>query len=360
MRFNSDHKSEIDEILKKLDIGAYMDREGIEYKPTSGSRGPQYNLEVCPCCGNDKWKVFLNQESGLGNCFHGDCEKKFNKFTFIRHHTGLAGKDLMEHIRSVGAEIGWRPARKSVIAVTTDVRNLKIPNSFDIPINGRNLAYLENRGITVDIAKYFHLRFCKKGLFVYEVEGMKRFMPFDMRVIIPVFDLDGTLVSFQGRDITGEAEKKYLFPPGFASTGEHLYNGHNVHNTERIVVGEGVFDIMAQKIALDQDPDLRDVVPVGTFGKHLSEGQLWKLLVLKERGVKEITFMWDGELKATDDAIASGIAAKGLGFKVRIAMLPKGKDPNEVSTEVVRAAFWGARELTMTNATKIAMMRRME
>lgn len=346
---------DISEILDKLDIEAYLDREGIDYKATYGSRGPQFNLRSCPFCGGDKWKVFINQETGLGNCFSGDCEKKFNKFSFIRASTGLSGNPLNEHIRAVGAEIGWRPPRKKSMAVTLDVKTLKIPHSYELPIVGRNLAYLENRGIGIDIAKYFHLHFCKKGLFKYQMDGRDLFMPFDMRIIIPVFDLDGNLVSFQGRDITGKAEKKYLFPPGFATTGEHLYNGHNVHRTERVVVGEGAFDIMACKIALDEDPELRDIVPIGTFGKHLSLNQLDKFMVLRERGVREVTFMWDGEIAATDDAIKAGQQVKGMGFDVRVALLPKDKDPNEVTREEVRKAYWCARKLTPSSAVKLAL-----
>jgi DNA primase len=97
---------------------------------------------------------------------------------------------------------------------------------------------------------------------------------YNRRVLIPIYDLDGKLVSFQGRDITGTAEKKYLFPPGYArATGEHLYNGHNViGRPSDVVVGEGAFDVIAIKVAFDADPTLRDVVPVGTFGKHLSHG----------------------------------------------------------------------------------------
>lgn len=351
------------EVLERLDIGAYLDREGIEYRETHGSSGAQYNLRECPCCGTAKWKVFLNVETGLGNCFSGSCNAHFNKFTFIRAHSGLDNSKTAAHIFQVAKEMGWRPPRKSTVAVTMSSKAIKLPYSLELPINGRNLAYLENRGITLDIAKYFHLRFCMKGLLSYEDQyGNTKFQDFSKRIIIPVFDLDGQLVSFQARDITGTAEKKYLFPNGFASTGVHLFNGHNVHNTTRIVVGEGVFDVAATKIALDGDADLRDVVPVGTFGKHLSYGseqsQLAKFIELQKRGVKEVTMMWDGELKATDDAIVAGEMLKGIGLNVKVAMLPAGKDPNEVPPEVVRAAFWKALPLTPANAVKIRMMRR--
>lgn len=349
---------EIFEILDKLDIEAYLDREGIDYRHAHGSSGAQLNLKTCPCCGGDKWKVFLSVESGLGNCFSGSCEMKFNKWKFIKAHTNLGGREMMEHIKAVGIEIGWRPPRKSVVAVHTDIKDLKLPHSFPLPIKGRNLAYLANRGISLDIAKYFHLRYCQKGLFKYRADERDRYVPFDQRIIIPIFDLDGTMVSFQGRDITGTAEKKYLFPNGFSSTGEHLYNGHNVHGTKRVVVGEGSFDVMAQKIALDEDPDLRDVVPVGTFGKHLSINQLEKFSLLKDRGVEEVTFMWDGELAATDAAIDAALQVRGLGLRARVAMLPEGCDPNEVPTEVVRRAYWSAKAISLSSAALLKMERR--
>lgn len=346
--------SEIREILDKFDLEYYLDREGIEFKETHGSRGMQLNLRTCPVCGGDKWKVFFNAESSLGNCFSGSCESKFNKYSFIKAHTGLDGKGLFEHIKLVGEELGWRPPRKKSVAVNIKTK-LVLPESYELPIGSKNLKYLTQRGIDADTTRYFNLRYSESGLFPYSFDGKNCYMDFSKRVIIPVFNLDGDLVSFQGRDITGTAEKKYLFPPGFASTGEHLFNGHNVHNTTRIVVGEGVFDVMAIKLALDADPDLRDVVPVGTFGKHVAEGQIQRFLTLKERGVTQITLMWDGELVALSDAIEAALKLRKYGFECRVARLPKDKDPNEVPAEVVRSAFWGATQIDMKSALRLKM-----
>lgn len=350
--------SKIGEILDKLEIDAYLDREGVEYRETRGSKGLQLNLRECPVCGGDKWKVFINAETGLGNCFSGSCEKKYNKYEFIKAHTGLAGRDLMTHIEQVGEEIGWRPPRKTAKTFKSDLKDLIIPKSIALPHEGRTLKYLEDRGINIEIAKYFRLRYCHKGYFKYMVGDEERFMPFHKRVIIPVYDEAGKMVSFQGRDITGEAEKKYLFPPGFASTGQYIFNAHNVTDAKCVVVGEGVFDVMALKIALDQDEGLRDVVPIGTFGKHISEEQLLVFEEFKNRGVERVTFMWDGEVKATDDAVDSALKVKALGLKVFIAFLPNGKDPNEVSADVVRACYYGAKELTATSAIAFKMKRR--
>ena len=125
-------------------------------------------------------------------------------------------------------------------------------------------------------------------------------------------------------------------------------------------MNEGVFDVMAAKYALDQEVDLRDVVPVGTFGKNLSDSnngddQIGELLRLKRRGLKKVTFMWDGEQKALDAAAKAGQKIVQYGFDVRIATLPKGKDPNEVVPKEVVLAYYGARPL---NARSILGLKR--
>jgi DNA primase len=352
---------ELQEALETIDMESWLDREGVKYKVTRGSRGTQLNIKECPCCGGSNWKVYLNAETGLGNCFSGDCEVKFNKWKFIQAHLGTATtRQVIEHVKEVAAEQGWQPRIRHTAAVQHDAE-LHLPESYELPIGEKNLKYLENRGITGEIARYFRLRFSKRGVFEYlDDYGRKMRQSYADRILIPIYDLDGTFVSFQGRDITGTADKKYLFPPGFASTGSYLYNGQNAIGAKRIVVGEGAFDVMALKIALDGDSALRDVVPVGSFGKHLSEGsensQLSKLIKLKEHGLREVTFMWDGEKKATQDAVKAALMVRGAGLVARIAFLPKDKDPNEVAPEVVRQAFWKAEVLSPTTAAKIKLL----
>lgn len=339
----------LEELLESIDFGAWLDREGIDYRERRGSSGPQFNLKECPFCGNEKWKVYVGQESGIGHCHR--CERNFGKWSFVKQYLGDPAnpKIVVDHLEQCAREQGWRAPRK--VAVATTLPELALPKSVALPVNGRNLRYLQNRGIFGDVARYFGLRYCHQGKFDKQ--------SYDRRVIIPVFDLDGNMVSFQGRDITGTSERKYLFPAGFASTGAHLYNGHNVHHTKRIVVGEGVFDVIALKCALDRDPQLRDVIPVGTFGKHMSHGdadsQQAKFLELKARGVEQVTFMWDSEPAALKAAIEAGNRLKSFGLVVRIALLPPGKDPNECDAETVCKTYWSADVLTNAIATKMRL-----
>jgi DNA primase len=360
--------NELQEILDTVDIGAYLDREGVRYRPTSGTRGPQYNVKDCPVCGNAKWKVYLNQASGLGNCFAGDhpAGENFTKWKFIAAHLGTSNAAVAEHIKAFAREQGWRPAR--VVSAPVKPTSWMMPASYELPLNGRNLPYLENRGVSSVYAKYFHLRYAPDGAFYrYQLGTDWHFQDYSRRILIPIFDLDGKLVTFQGRDTTGRAAQKYLFPPQLDASGAHLFNGLNViPGTKRVTVGEGAFDVAAIKIAFDQEADLRDVVPIGTFGKHLSAGdesgegkdQLGKFLKLKERGLEEITLMWDGEVSATDAAINAGMMLKPYGFKVRIAMLPPDRDPNEVTADVVRRAYYEATLLDLSSAVRLRMVRR--
>ena len=345
--------NEIREILDLLDMEYWLDREGLDYKVTEGSRGTQLNVKECPVCENSNWKVYLNAESGLGNCFAGDHPpgENFNKWSFIRATLrNNSTSQVFEHIKQVAKEQGWRPPRKKSMGTTAGT--FKLPRSVKLPYKGKNLKYLTNRNITDEITEYFSLSYCHRGFF--DVQD------FSNRIIIPIYDMEGTLKTFQGRDITGKSERKYLFPKGLPSSGTLIYNGHNVRNTTRVVVGEGVFDVMALKIAMDEQMELRDVIPVGTFGKHLSTGrsdedQLHRFIILYKRGVKEITFMWDSEKEAIKAAVDSGLLLKKIGFNVRIAILPKGRDPNEVPPSVVQDAFWKATFLNDQTAATLKL-----
>lgn len=350
----------IQEILDRIDIEYWLNREGMEYKVTRGKSGIQLNIKECPVCGNSNWKVYLNQDTGLGNCFHGDCEAKFSKWTFIKAGIGgnsLSNKNVVDHLKAVAQEQGWRPKVKSEIA-QVQLGDLKLPKGYSLPIKGKNLKYLSDRRLSIETCKEFDLKFCQKGWFAYiGPTGEKQYQNYSMRVIIPVKDLDGNLVSFQGRDITNKAEKKYLFPPGFASTGTYLFNGHNAYGCVDVVMGEGAFDAMAIYQAFLTDSSLKNVGVIASFGKHLSSGgvesQMNELLKLKEAGLTSITIMWDGEAQAILDAIEAALMIHSFGLTAKLAILPEGCDPNEVSENVVRDCYRHAIKITPLSAIKL-------
>lgn len=333
--------SELEELLDSLDMESYLDYAGMDYRTRPGSSGRQLNVKCCPTCGNSGWKVYINEGSGLGNCFAGGCSLgTFNKWKFIKAALGdPSNAQVVAHIKTAAMAMGWRPKRQSA-AVDYD-GEVQLPNSIPLPDGeGNNLDYLLRRGVTNELAEYFQLRYCHAGGYQIEYEGREIRQDYSGRVIIPVFDLDGKLRTFQGRDITGQREPKYQFPPGLPASGRFLYNGHNAHRAEELVVGEGAFDVIAIHAALQEDPALRQVAAVGTFGMHLSaEGQLDAFRALMGGRLKRVTLMWDSEKKALRGAIGASEKLRSIGLKTRIAVLPKDKDPNEVHPSVVRDAF---------------------
>lgn len=356
-------RDDAQELSDSLDLEQWLEREGISFKGTRGSSGPQLNICECPACGDRRWKTYLNAETGRGNCFK--CDTTFNKLSFIHRSLGSDPEDTsptgkrawaetFKNVRAALTEQGWRPRRVTEVAVEPGA--VELPNSFELPTpEGQNLVYLESRGITGELTRYFHLRYCGAGMFRYAREdGRKAFQTFDGRIIIPVYDLDGTMKTFQGRDVTGACEdgKKYLFPIGLPGTGRYLFNGQSAGLARRVCMGEGAFDVMAVKKAFDEEPSLRDVVPIGSFGKHLSYGsldgndQLGRFIQLKRGRLEEVTIMWDGEVKALAAALDAAELLRRIELRVRIALLPFEKDPNEVLSATVRETFQNARDYT--------------
>lgn len=338
---------ESEEIEEHLDLEFWLEREGHAFKPTRGVNGMQYQLRECPSCGDRRWRTYVNAETGKGNCFV--CSTVWmSKINFIHATMGLSWRETFQHLQEVLKEQGWRPKRKTTAGV--EFGKVVLPLSFPLPTaEGENLLYLEKRDVSGELAKFFHLRFCEEGWWNFKKEdGSTGGQNFAMRIIIPVFDLDGTLVTFQGRDITGDSPQKYLFPKELPGTGRFLYNGQNAIRAKRVLMAEGAFDVIAAKRALDEDVGLRDVVPVGSFGKHLSYGsmdgndQLGRFLQLRREGLQEVTIMYDGEQAALIAALDAAKLLHRLGLRVRIALLPFERDPNEVLPEVVRQAFYRA------------------
>lgn len=338
-----------------------LDHHGIEYRgPVSGRSGPQFNIKSCPRCGTSDWKVYLGEDTGLGNCFK--CGP-YNMWSFVK---ALLGTDDSKTIGKSFDEIaglgGWKPKRreKRISAPALDGA-VKLPNSIELPTpDGRTLPYLVERNISNDLARYFGLRYCHDGAFFYNDEaGEKRRTVFSGRILIPIWDLDRTLVTFQGRALpTLETDRKYLFPKRLPGTARFLYNGHNAVGASHIAMGEGAFDVIATKAALDQDHTMRSIIPVGSFGKNLTltgEGpnQLTALLALRDAGLKIITIIWDGTPDALTAALNAAEQLTRYGFAMRIAFLPKGCDPNEVEPHVVRYAIANARSYSRSLAMKI-------
>lgn len=356
-------RTELAELLDNFDIESWLDTEGIEYKVTHGRSGTQLNVKCCPVCGNNKSKVYLNAETGLGSCFAGDHPpgENYNKIKFVQAHLGTASaREAILAIKAFVEGSVWQPKREHSEPSHRVQAEVNMPISVAIPINGHNLKYLADRNIDIRTAEHFGLRYCGKGRYEYVWQGKQSWQDYSGRILIPICDINGKQFSFQGRDITGTKERKYLFPPMAATTGQSLYNAHRAKGVSRVVVGEGAFDVMAIWQAIRDVPALSDIVPVATFGKKLTESvdgqdQVSQFIELRRLGLKEVTFMWDSEPRALLSALDAAAILRKLGLTVKLAVLPSGCDPNEVDAEIVRKALTTAFAVTLPVELKLRL-----
>lgn len=344
-----------EEVIGKVDPEQYLDHMGVDYRITHGGSGKQLNIKDCPFCGGSSYKVYMNSESGLGNCFSGSCGKgTFNLTQFAQAVNGLNSfKETAAHIKAYLRSLGWRPARKPRVQAPP-IDTSVLPPSWPLPMSGNKIhPYLAERGISAEMCAMFGLRYCPKGDHVYVAEGEEKRQSYKKRVIIPIRDIEGNVVSFQGRDVTGEAIRKYLFPPGSA-TQRWLYNADLAKNHKHLVVCEGVFDVIGATQSF-QEIDL-DVGVVATFGKHMSADQfaLIQKMVSKHK-VSDVTMMYDSEKPAIKAAIQIALRLHAVGVKVRIALLPKDKDPAECSLSELEKAFFGAKLVDRSVAARLRL-----
>ncbi len=350
--------SELRAAIDQIDIEDWITHLGVDYRPTSGNSGPQLNLRECPRCGGTGWKVFLNSETGLGNCFHGGCVglPGFSLFSITEHVTGNTQKQVAQDFMLYAKDLGWRPKRpeRPRAAAPTSVQ---LPDNVSLGLKN-NIDYLSQRDIDGSLAQLFDLRMGQGKYNYVDWDGKARSQSYEQRVIIPIHDHHGNLVTFQGRDISGTAERKYLFPPMLPGTGRYLFNAHRAKGKSRLVMGEGVFDVISLHRAFSGH---EDVGAIGSFGISFSAGkqaqddQLKSLAHLARSGATEVTIMWDSQPTAVIAACNAVDAILRAVPTVNIALLPEGCDPNEVSPEVVRAAFVRAIPATRSNLLKLRL-----
>jgi DNA primase len=183
--------------------------------------------------------------------------------------------------------------------------------------------YLVGRGIDIKLINHFKLKFC-----VSNVRIQDRLFYTSNRIIIPIHDISGKPISWQGRDITGN-HLRYLFPTGFAGAN-FLYNAWAIKpGADYLIVSEGAFDTYGWWRS-----GFKNVV--ATFGKKISEAQVDMLRYLNP---KAIFIAWDSDAMWENYEF---IEKYGYRFNIKVINLG-GKDADEMSAKELVAALSGAK-----------------
>lgn len=320
---------------------------------------------LCPFH-NEKTPSFtINEDKGFFHCFscgaHGDA---------IRWLTDYSGLNFIEAVGDLASEAGMEmPARSpeaAARAAAIDALRPAVAAAADFYYqqlrqyeNVGALNYLVNeRGFSLDLLEQFGIGFAPSAMdnlkplglslrvavesgLAWRDEGTgKHGARFRSRIMIPVHDARGRVIAFGGRDFGNVSDAKYINSPDspIFDKGRVLFNLHraaplaraSVRNgtgsAGRLLLVEGYFDVMAlASVGIGEA-----VAPMGTALTPAQLEAAWRVHPCP-------TLLFDGDKagrKAAQRACETALPFIGPGKSLRVAMLPEGKDPDDV----IRAA----------------------
>ncbi|CAN5218140.1 DNA primase [soil metagenome] len=346
----------IDELKDRADLVRIIE----PYAPLK-KKGANW-MGCCPFHQEKTPSFSVNPSKGFYKCF--GCGKGGTAFNFVMEIEGLNFPEAIQRV----AEISGIPLPEPIDdekyernkkrwlekkAVADEVIEL---NKYALEFwenhlqddNAHSKAareYLENREISQEIIKKFHIGFApdswdvvlnllkekgadeklieKSGLVSVNEEKKQVYDRFRGRIIFPILNIEGNPIAFGAR-ILAQGEPKYLNSPETPAyiKGEHLYgffqSKDEIRKKKYSILVEGYLDL----IALYQFGVTNCVASLGTA---FTEQQA-KLL---GRFAKKVVVNYDGDkagVKAARRAIETLLAED---FEIKILVLPDGQDPDD-------------------------------
>ena len=354
----------LDEIRTRLPISAVVGRR-VSWDKRKSQPGKGDFWACCPFHGEKTPSFHADDRRGRYHCF--GCGASGDHFTFLVEREGLS---FPEAVESLAAEAGLALPERDADA---DRREAARASLYDVmeaaarffeaalaePDGGKARAYLRDRGLTPDIQKRFRLGYApasrgalkehlagkgigqeqmvEAGLLIAGEDIPVSFDRFRDRIIFPIADMRGRVIAFGGRALSPDAQAKYLNSPDtpLFRKGQMLFNGQAARAASRqgvhLVVVEGYVDAIACVAAGFE----ATVAPLGTA---LTEHQLQLLW----RTADEPILCFDGDeagLRAAWRAIDTALPHLKPGKSLKFALLPEGRDPDDLIREAGAEAF---------------------
>jgi len=314
------------------------------------------HLGLCPFH-NEKTPSFtVNEDKGFYHCFgcgaHGDAisfVQNTQNLTFadaVAQLAGLAGLEMPVETPEERA----REERRLGLAEAVDAASRWFADQLRAPAGEAARRYLSGRGLDEQAIGHFRLGFApdsrdalksaltaqgfpadaliETGLLKQPDDGGAPYDLFRNRVMFPITDRRGRVVAFGARLLGDAKAAKYINSPDtpLFHKGRTLYNLDRATAAVRdgafLLVAEGYMDV----IALHRAGFEGAVAPLGTA---LTEDQIAALW----RCADEPVLCFDGDEAGARAAARAADRALPLlrpGKSLRFAMLPPGKDPDDL------------------------------
>jgi DNA primase len=178
-------------------------------------------------------------------------------------------------------------------------------NLWDKEVGKPARLFLKNRKIYKSTAEAWNMGYCPKNYVpkYYKDEKYPFWEKMQGRIILPVFDSNGDLLTLSGRAISDDIKPKYMhytFPTGKTLFGLYI-NEKDILKKNAIIFTEGQFDVISA-----WQHGLRNVAC--TFGSHFSSDQI----LLSARYTDRVYILYDD-----DDAGQEGARKSLEKIKIR-------------------------------------------
>ncbi|AUW43629.1 DNA primase [Rhizobium beringeri] len=371
MRFSNTF---LDDIRDRVPISNVIARRvSWDKRKTNVSRGDYW--ACCPFHGEKSPSFHCEDRKGRYHCF--GCGVTGDHFRFLTELEGLSFPEAVQQIADMAGVpmpladpvMEKREKERGSLIDVMEMATQFFQDQLQTANGARARAYLRDRGLTGRTIETFRLGYAPEsrnalkeflagkgvskdqieacGLVVHENVPVS-YDRFRDRIMFPILSSREKVIAFGGRAMSADAPAKYLN----SNETELFHKGNVLYNFARarraiqgpgrgdpqddnatgtIIAVEGYMDV----IALHQAGIENAVAPLGTA---LTENQLellWKM-------VPQPVLCFDGDgagIRAANRAAELALPHLKPGRSVRFALLPDGKDPDDLVRDDGRAPF---------------------
>ena len=377
MRFSN---AFLDEIRDRVSISDVIGRRVTwDRRKTNVSRGDYW--ACCPFHGEKSPSFHCEDRKGRYHCF--GCGVSGDHFRFLTDLDGLSFPEAVQQIADLAGvampqpdpQAEQREKERMGLVEVMEMATRFFEDQLQTPAGAKARAYLRDRGLTGRTIETFRLGFAPEsrnalkeflagkgvpkeaieacGLVVHGPEIPVSYDRFRDRIMFPILSIREKVIAFGGRAMSPDAPAKYLNSneTELFHKGSVLYNhararkgAQGADGSGTIIAVEGYMDV----IALHQAGIENAVAPLGTA---LTENQLellWKM-------TPEPVLCFDGDgagIRAANRAADLALPFIKPERTVRFALLPDGKDPDDLVRHEGRAPF----DKVMAGARPLAEM----
>ncbi len=304
---------------------------------------------LCPFHSEKTPSFNVNEEKQAFYCF--GCQKGGDVITFLREIQNISFMDAVSQLAerygivlSSSGDKQERKDRQKLIEINSKVANYFHKILIEKPEGELGRRYLKKRNISPEVWEIFKLGYAPDrwdGLVKYLsseniplelaketglISSKKRGGFFDCfrgRIIFPIFNLNGKVIGFGGRTITG-GEPKYLnssdsviYQKRFSLFGLPMVRS-SIRHEDRVFIVEGYFDLLRMYQS--------GVFPtVASLGTALTRGHIQTL----KRFTPNFYVVFDADDAGIKAAFRSLELFLDEGISPRVILLPAGADPDE-------------------------------